>query len=282
MGLVEAVILGAVQGITEFLPVSSSGHLVLLQKILGISEPALLFDTMVHVGTLGAVFVVLWKDIWAILRRPVQPLTGFLILATLPAVIIALVFRDFIEEAFQSGAWLGFAFIFTAAALFVSERLSGRAGKPPALSPKLRPPGSMNWPDAAVIGMLQGIAIIPGVSRSGLTLSGALSRKLDRDFAARFSFLLSIPAILGALVLQLKDLAGSGPAGGEIGSAGTSGGIGWAPMIAGTLTAAVVGFFSVRLMLRIVRERSLRGFAVYTAVLGILVLADRYGSHLFF
>jgi undecaprenyl-diphosphatase len=283
MGIVEALILGAVQGITEFLPISSSGHLVLFQKIFGISESALLFDTMVHAGTLAAVFVVLRKDVWGILRRPVQPLTGLLILATLPAVAVALVFKDFIESAFRSGDWLGFAFILTAAALLVSERRSKEppaagSGEPPGLPVRPRFLADMNWLDALIIGVLQGAAIIPGVSRSGLTLSGALSRKLDREDAARFSFLLSVPAILGALVLQLKDLLGSGPEG--LGM--SPGGIGPAPLIAGTLTAAVVGFFSIRLMLRIVRERSLRGFAVYTAVLGALVLADRYGSRLFF
>jgi undecaprenyl-diphosphatase len=266
MGITAAVILGAIQGITEFLPVSSSGHLVLFQRIFGISEPALFFDIMVHVGTLGAVFVVLWKDIWAVLRRPLQRLTGLLILATFPAVIIALVFKETIEAAFQSAAWLGFAFLFTAAALLVSELLSRRAGQSRNLP-------AMNWPDALIIGILQGIAIIPGISRSGLTLSGALSRKLERDFAARFSFLLSIPAILGALILQLKDVC----AGGVL-----TGGIGAAPLLAGTLSAGVVGFFSVKLMLRIVRKRSLAGFALYTALLGILVLIDQHITRLFF
>jgi undecaprenyl-diphosphatase len=133
----------------------------------------------------------------------------------------------------------------------------------------------MNRLDALVIGVFQGIAIVPGISRSGSTLSGALCRRLDRDFAARFSFLLSIPAILGALVLQIKDLAENVPD-------AAPGGIGTAPLIAGTLAAAVVGFFSVRLMLKIVRERSLRGFAVYTAVLGVLVLMDRFGTRFFF
>jgi undecaprenyl-diphosphatase len=267
MGIVEAVILGAVQGITEFLPVSSSGHLVLLQKIFGISEPVLLFDIMVHVGTLASVFLVLWKDIWSILRRPVQRLTGLLILATIPTVIIALVFKDLIEEAFHSAAYLGFAFLFTAAALLVSEYLSKRPGRS-------RKGETMNWLDAVIIGVLQGVAIIPGVSRSGLTLSGALSRKLERDFAARFSFLLSIPAILGALVLQLKDIIG--------GQAPGTGGIGPAPVIAGTITAGVVGFFAVSFMLKIVRERSLKGFAIYVTVLGALVLLDQYAIHVFF
>jgi undecaprenyl-diphosphatase len=265
MNIFEAIILGAVQGLTEFLPVSSSGHLVLLQKIFGIAEPVLLFDTMVHVGTLIAVFIVLWADIRAILRRIVQPLTGHLILATVPVVIAALIFKDVIEEAFQSAAYLGFAFLFTALALLTSEQVSRRSGH-------TKPQAAMNWFDALIIGICQAIAIIPGVSRSGLTLSGALSRRLDRDFAARFVFLLSIPAILGALVLQLKDIAG-----GE-----SPGSIGLGPIIAGTVTAGVIGFFAIKFMLRIVKTRSLRGFALYVAILGVLILADQHFIHFFF
>ncbi|MDR3138683.1 MAG: undecaprenyl-diphosphate phosphatase [Treponema sp.] len=261
MSLFEALILGAVQGVTEFLPVSSSGHLVLLQKIFGIKESALLFDTLVHGGTLAAVFIVLWKDIWDILKRPIQPVTGYLIIATIPAVVFALAFKDAIEGAFESGAFLGFAFLFTSALLILPELLAKRPGGKGAKQ-------EMRWPDSLVIGLLQGIAIIPGVSRSGATLSGALSRKLDRDFAARFSFLLSIPAILGALVLQLKDLPEQAGA--------ATGGPGAAVLLAGTLTAAAVGFISVKAMLRIVRKYSLRGFALYTAVLGILVLIMQY------
>jgi undecaprenyl-diphosphatase len=130
----------------------------------------------------------------------------------------------------------------------------------------------MTWVDALIIGLCQAIAIVPGVSRSGLTLSGGLSRKFDRDLTARFSFLLSIPAILGALVLQVKELAEGGQAGG----------IGPGLIVAGTLTAALVGFFAIKFMLKIVRERSLRGFAVYVAVLGLLVLIDQFGTRLFF
>jgi undecaprenyl-diphosphatase len=268
MNLIEAVVLGAIQGITEFLPVSSSGHLVLLQKIFGISEPVLLFDTMVHVGPLAAVFAVLWQDILAILRRIIQPMTAFLVLATIPAVIAALALKDRIESAFSSGAFLGFAFLFTALALLVSEFLSRKGGGPAQAANRT----VMTWSDALVIGLCQAVAIVPGVSRSGLTLAGGLSRRLDRGLAARFSFLLSIPAILGALVLQIKDLAEGGQAGG----------IGAGPIIAGTLTAALVGFFAVKFMLKIVKERSLRGFAVYVAILGVLVLLDKFGTHLFF
>ncbi|MDR2135578.1 MAG: undecaprenyl-diphosphate phosphatase, partial [Treponema sp.] len=236
MNVLESIILGAVQGLTEFLPVSSSGHLVLFQKILHVSAPVLFFDTMVHGGTLIAVLVVLRADIWDILKRPVQPLTAYLVLGTLPAVAVALICGDAVEAAFESGAFLGFAFLVTSAFLALAEVLSKKTVKP-------RQKGEMSWLDSLVIGVFQGIAIIPGVSRSGSTLSASLARGLDRDFAARFSFLLSIPAILGALVLQFKDLAG--PAGG-------AGEIGLVPLIAGTLSAAVVGFFAITFMLKLV------------------------------
>jgi undecaprenyl-diphosphatase len=128
LDIINAIVLGVVQGLTEFLPVSSSGHLVLLQKVFGIKEPALLFDTMLHMGTLLAVFVVLRHDIFAILKRLIQPLTGFLILATIPAVIAALVFEARIERAFESGRFLGFSFLLTSALLVVAELLSRRVG----------------------------------------------------------------------------------------------------------------------------------------------------------
>jgi undecaprenyl-diphosphatase len=220
---------------------------------------------MVHVGTLAAVFIALWEDIRNLLRRITQPLTGHLILATIPTVIAALFFMDPIEKLFQSGAFLGFAFIATALALLAAEFISGHAFR-------FKPQAAMNWFDALVVGICQAIALVPGVSRSGLTLSGALSRRLDRDFAARFAFLLSIPAILGALALQLKKLA--------FGEAVIAQGL--APIIAGTLSAAVVGFFAIQFMLRIVSARSLRGFALYVAILGLLTLGDQKFFHLFF
>jgi undecaprenyl-diphosphatase len=277
----EALILGIVQGATEFLPVSSSGHLVLLQKIFGITEPAMVFDTAVHGGTLIAVIVVLRRDILNILRRIVQPLTLYLIIGTIPAVIAALLFKDKIEEAFASGSYLGFAFLVTATLLIISDILYRRAEKSGGLPAKMEGPSpargrdEMNLFDALIIGALQAAAIAPGVSRSGATLSGALSRRLDRDFAARFSFLLSIPAILGALVLQLKDLAKNG-------TPVETNSIGPLPLAVGTCAACIVGFLSIRLTLKIVREHSLKGFAFYTGILGVLVLADKFFIHLFF
>jgi undecaprenyl-diphosphatase len=230
---------------------------------------------MLHVGTLAAVIAVLWTDIWAILRKLYQPLTAYLIIATIPAVIFALVFKKPIEKAFETGQFLGLCFLLTSALLAMAELLSKRVAQG-----NLKKAGEMNWLDALVIGILQAVAIIPGVSRSGATLSGALSRRLNRSFAARFSFLLSIPAILGAAVFQLKDLVKGGEAAAN--NVALSGGIGTAAIIAGTLSAAVVGFFAVRLMLKIVREKSLWGFAIYTGVLGLLVLVDQLVTHLVF
>jgi undecaprenyl-diphosphatase len=287
LSIIEAIILGVVQGITEFLPVSSSGHLVLLQEIFGIEEPTLLFDTMVHVGTLVAVCSVLWKDIWDILKKIIQPLTLYLIIGTIPAVVAALLFRGSIEAAFSSTSFLGFAFLITTGLLIFSElfykRKSGAPGDkvdnkvevsnegPAEIHPTGKDSEKMTWMDALIIGVFHAVAITPGISRSGATLSASFFRGLSRDFAVRFSFLLSIPAILGALVLQLKELGGEG----------ASGGIGAIPLVAGAVAAAVVGFFSIKLMLKIVRERSLLGFALYTCILGIFVLIDRFGSHIF-
>jgi len=268
MNLFESIVLGVVQGLTEFLPVSSSGHLVILQKAFGINEPGLFLDTMLHVGTLIAVFIVLWKDIWGLIKKPIQKLTGFLILATIPAVIAALIFGDAIEEIFKSAQFLGFCFLITTALLITAELLSRKAKNDTGLKKQ----ENMKWYDALFIGLMQAIAIPPGISRSGATISGALFRKLDRDFAARFSFLLSIPAILGAVVFHSKDLVTNGAAED----------INIAAIIAGTISAAVVGFFAVKFMLKIIREKSLFGFAIYTGVLGLLVLFDQFVTRVVF
>jgi len=277
MSIFNAVILGIVQGLTEFLPVSSSGHLVILQKVFQIEQPGLFFDTMLHAGTLIAVFIVLWNDIWELLKKPIQKLTGFLILATIPAVIAALTFSDSIEEIFKSAKYLGLCFLFTTLILIAAEILSRRAAENEQISVDdekafLKTEKTMTWIDALVIGIMQAVAIPPGISRSGATISGALFCRLNRDFAARFSFLLSIPAILGAVVLQSKDLV----------TDGLSETLNIPAIVAGTITAAIVGFFAVKFMLKIIREKSLFGFAAYTGFLGTLVLIDQFVTHLVF
>jgi undecaprenyl-diphosphatase len=295
MTIIQALILGAVQGLTEFLPVSSSGHLVLVQRLLGVTAPALLFDTVLHCGTLAAVFLVLRREILALLRKPLQPLTLGLVIATIPAALAGLAFKAPLEKAFSSGAFLGVSFIITAGLLFFSEMLSSRNKEggpvskplPSAAASALAPPASGYLPgcpdassrttpqsvsgksvititDALVIGLFQALAIVPGISRSGATISGALLRRLDRDFAARFAMLLSIPVILGALILQLKDLGESAAA------------IGAAPLAAGAVSSALTGIMGASLMLAIIRTRKLLPFALYTLILGVVVLAGQF------
>ena len=269
MNFLHAAVLGIIQGLTEFIPVSSSGHLVLFQRIFAINDPSFFFDVMLHAGTLLAVFVVLWKDIWAIIKKPIQPVTAFLVLGTIPMVIFALIFRRPIEGLFSSGSFLGFSFLITSLLLCISEIFIRKTQKKPekdSINTGALSWSSLSYKDAVIIGLFQAIAIIPGVSRSGATILGALSRKLDRDTAARFSFLLSIPAILGALVLHLAELFTGTASGSDISvNSGLS-------IIIGTIVSALVGFFAVRFMLKIIREKSLLIFAVYTFILGILVL----------
>lgn len=262
MNLIQAIILGIVQGLTEFLPVSSTGHLVLTQKIFGITEPTMAFDTLLHLGTLIAVFAVFKDDIISILKKPFQKLTLLLIVGTIPTAIIGIAFKDYFEQVFQSGSTLGFEFIATGIILLWAGSLrSGRKGE-----------RETTYLDAAIIGVMQGVAIMPAVSRSGLTISGALFRNLDREFAARFSFLLSIPAILGAAVFQVKDIM-------EVGG-GT--GISTGAMVGGAIAAALAGYVSIKYMLQVLRKGNVKYFAYYVFVIGILVIIDQHLTHIFF
>lgn len=261
MTLLQAILLGIIQGLTEFLPISSSGHLVLFQKIFRVAEPTLTFDIVVHLGTLIAVFAVFWRDIVSLLRKPFQRLTLLLIAGTIPTAIIGVVFKDFFEEVFASGRTLGFEFIVTGIVLFFADCLN-RGYKDVEETSIL---------DAAFVGLMQGAAILPAISRSGLTISGALFRNMDRDFAARFSFLLSIPAILGAAIFDMKDLIETGV--GNLDSASLG---------AGFIFAAIFGYISIKYMIGMLKKGKMRVFSYYVFVLGGLVLIDQYITHIFF
>ncbi len=262
MNILQGIILGILQGLTEFLPVSSSGHLVLFQNIMGIdSGNMLFFNVMVHVGTLVAIFVVFWKDIVSLLRHPVQKLMGLLIVATIPAVIAELLIGDFIESTF-GGQYLGVGFLLTAVLLTLSEMLSAQ---------KRHRKKEISYANAAGIGCMQAVAVFPGISRSGSTLAGSLFMGLDRGLAAKFSFLMSIPVILGSTVLEGYKLVTDG--------AGT---VYLWPTIFGMIAAGLSGYFAVRFMLSLIRKRKMYGFALYVLVLGILVILDQAWWHLVF
>jgi len=264
MKFLIALLLGLVQGLCEFLPVSSSGHLYLVEKLtsgaVGEGYFGSFFTVMLHVATLIAVLFVYREQIVSILRHPLQKLTLHLIVATLPTVAVALVLKkwDALDAWLENGNLLGVSFLLTALLLTASELLCRSRKATKSME-------TMRWTDALAIGGMQAIGVLPGVSRSGSTIAGALGMRIDRKSAADFSFLLSVPAILGALVLEIYK-AVKDPATVEIDfSFG-------AVMILGMLAAAISGYFAVRYMIRLVTKKGLFGFAIYTAALGVLVL----------
>jgi undecaprenyl-diphosphatase len=264
MSVLEAILLGIVQGFSEFLPISSSGHLVLLQKIFGIQEGALTFDIALHLATLTAVVVVYWRKLLEVLKRPFSKLPVYIVLGTIPIGILGLLFNDMIERFFETGATLGVGFIFTGIILMLAEN----AGK------KERDLEKMKVSDPLLIGTAQAVAMLPAVSRSGMTISSALALGIERKTAADFSFLLSIPAILAAVVMDAYKIMKTGE--------NTLIAIGAAPIVLGMLFAAATGFFAVKAMIKLIQNRRLKYFSWYLWVLGALVLLDQLALHIFF
>lgn len=269
MSWLQAVVLGVVQGATEFLPISSSGHLALVPWVLqwDLDEAAYLpFAVIVHWGTVLAVILSLRTELWDLVtaalrglaqRRPFgtpqAKLAWLLVLATVPGALAGLLFEDQVERAFGSPAVVALLLWVTAGLLLLGERLSG------SRSGKLLDVGSS---DALLIGLAQALALFPGISRSGATMSAGMSRGLGRQAAARFSFLLAVPIMLGAGAVSLAGMLG-GP-----GSA-----LAVTPLLAGFLSSALVGMAAIRWLLRYLSRGSLRGFAVYCLAAGAAALA---------
>lgn len=265
---------------TEFLPVSSSGHLVVYQRLFGTGgtggtggpdESQLLFDVMVHLGTLLAVLIVFRSDITLLVSNACRAVAGkagadqadrgslrlllLLAVGTVPAAVFGLGWKDELEHLFAGPVYVGFAFMATGSVLWLS-RFSGRLARSGQPAKDL---GGTTWIDALLIGLGQALALIPGVSRSGTTISIALLLGLDRRLAARYSFLLAVPAILGAVAVQIGDTGGI-PADQ------------WAAIAAGTVMAAVSGYVALRLLLRIVVAGNLSRFSYYCWGIGLLTL----------
>lgn len=271
MTVLKAFILGLIQGISEFLPISSSGHLSIAGYLMGMDPEAsnlLSFNILLHVATLVAVFIVYRNDILEMIKAFFSMIkdifTGkglrlkeflyrrlivMLIAATIPAVFAALLLGDIIESPalWQIGTFL----IITAVLLFLSERLSGGKIQLEEMSVKR----------AFLVGCFQGLGTLPGISRSGSTIVGGLFCNLDKKTAVRFSFLMSIPAILGALVLDIKDMI-SAP----------SQTLSFMPVFVGMITAAVSGYFSIKLLLKIVEKSKLSYFSIYCIAAGIFAI----------
>ncbi|PIT85240.1 undecaprenyl-diphosphatase [Candidatus Micrarchaeota archaeon CG10_big_fil_rev_8_21_14_0_10_59_7] len=244
MDIISAIFLGALQGITEWLPVSSSAHLALAQHYFGVSAPVA-FDVMLHFGTLLAVLAYFRKDIVR-LASDIRYL-WLIAVALIPTAIIGFAFKGFFESMFSQPATIAVALLITAVFLVVAERFSHESRKQGILP-------------AFVVGIAQGIAVAPGISRSGATIGAGMLLGLKKEDAAKFSFLLAVPAILGASALEgVKAFSFAG--------------IGAAEIIAGTAAAAIVGYFSIGLLLDFLKKGRLYVFSAYCVLLALAVLA---------
>ncbi len=274
INILEAILLGIIQGITEWLPVSSSGHLVIMQEVLDI-ESSLFFDAMVHLGTLMVVVWIFRKEVIGVikaffemmgdLRKGVpfvdtlkddeHHLAFLIIIGTIPTGLIGLLFREPLESLYSNLPAVGFALLVTGCILFFTSKIG------PCKRHGIK---EMKAREALLIGIMQGIAIIPGISRSGSTISTGLYVGLDKEMVTRYSFLLFIPAILGATVIQTYDVITNGRD------------IDVLPTIVGTITAMIVGYFAIHLLLEVIKKSRLHLFSFYCWAIGITVIAAHY------
>ena len=245
MTLIEAILLGFIQGMSEFLPVSSSGHLLVFHHIFGITaEDNFTFIIVLNMGSLLPLLFVFRRDIWELIKNPFQKTTLLLIIATLPLVIVTLLFEDLIESTFHSIQFLPLGFVLTGIALLLSDRLKKNNRKV----------NGLGLVDAVLIGLAQAVAVFPGISRSGSTITASLARGLDRENAAKFSFLMSIPASFGAIAFRAMRI---------IANPQLIDGLNFVNLGAGFLMAAVSGYFAINFMLAIVKRAKLKYFALY-------------------
>lgn len=260
--IVQGLILGLVQGLGEFLPISSSGHLLLSRILFGVQTdtPAMkMLDILLHVGTLVPVLIVFRKEWIDMVLHPIRNKTLLLLIAaSLPTLGIYLAAKKLFPEVngfavFDSGWFLGASFLITALFLLLCDRLASGSSKKEQ---------RVSFLNALVMGLFQGIGMVPGISRSGSTIFGGVSTGLNKPAAARFSFMMSAPAILGSLLMEGKDAL-------DLGYASS---IEILPCLAGIVTAAIVGYLSIRFMLKIISRVPLSWFALYLAVIGVLYL----------
>ncbi|MFW6381762.1 MAG: undecaprenyl-diphosphate phosphatase [Bacillota bacterium] len=251
--LIRSIFLGIIQGLTEFLPVSSSGHLVIFQSLLGFQKARLTIGVFLHFGTLIPVVIIFRKDIYELIKltKAKRHLLWLIIIGSIPTAFIGVVLEDFFKGLFDSVIITGFMLLITGGLLFIAEKYGSST----------RSIKEFRGINAVLVGLVQGLAIIPGISRSGSTIVASLLQGLEREEAARYSFLLSIPVIGGAGLLELKDLLSTGMVG-----------IDALSLIAGTLTAALSGYFAIRYLLHVLHRGSLIIFSYYCFIVGTVII----------
>lgn len=288
MSLLQAIIMGIVQGVAEFLPISSSGHLAIFKHLLHVqTDTGLLFDVLLHLGTLIAIFVAFWKDIKELIVEGVRILGAFfanlgtflmnlfgnkkeyrkvittpyrkfvilILVSTIPTGILGVLLQGVIESASETVLIPGIFLLFTGVLLLIADRVQTGS----------KNEGSATYLDAGIVGLAQGVATMPGLSRSGTTITTCLLCGFDRKFAVKYSFIMSIPAVLGAVVLELKDFTEIDVAGSEIIS-----------YLVGMLVAAVIGYICIKTMLVIVRGKKFTFFSVYCFLVGAVAVVSNF------
>jgi len=263
----EAIVLGIVQGLTEFLPISSSGHVLIVPALAGWPDPGAAFSAVIQLGTMAAVLIYFRDDLWRMLKAFLRSLTGertlwrtadvdarvgwFIVLGTIPIAIFGLVFKDQIETAVRSIELVSIVMIGFSFVLLAADRVGARD----------RGVDSLTLRDGIIIGFFQVLALVPGVSRSGSTISGGLFMGLDREAATRYSFLLSVPAVVLSGLFELRN----------VGEAGTGNASLWATAVA-TIFAFIFGYAAIAFLLRYVRSHNFNIFIVYRVIVGTVVL----------
>lgn len=270
MTITQSILLGLIQGLAEFLPISSSGHLAILQNLFGIEgDQILALTATLHFGTLISLVAVYYKDLWDLIKelfatlkdlftgkglRPdaneTRKLGIMIVIATIPTAAFGLLLNDFFDAMYTSMILVGVNLLVTGTLLWTVERITGKG----------RTVREMKYRHALLVGLFQTIAMMPGISRSGSTIAGGLISGLKREFAVRFAFLVSVPPILGAVILEMPDALASG--GGDM----------VLPIIAGVVTAAVSGFLAIKFMIRLVTNKGLKIFSYYTWVAGAVLI----------
>jgi undecaprenyl-diphosphatase len=284
MGIAEAALWGVLQGLTEFLPVSSSGHLVLVPWLLGRTPPGFTYDVAVHFATLLAVLLFFRAEVLMLLRgaldlvtrrrldTPEARLAWFVILGSIPAVLVGALLKSTFDQLFGAPPVVALLLLVTGLVLYLADRAGPRpVSRAPAIeagAEDARDMGQLGLRDAFTIGLAQAVALAPGISRSGATISAGLFRGLSRPEAARFSFVLSIPAVFGAAALEALDTLQAGTA------------VAWPLIIAGMVAAFVSGYFALGLLFRVLQRRGLTVFAIYCwalSLVSLIVYAVRQG-----
>lgn len=268
MDIIQAIIIGLVQGLTEFLPISSSTNLIFIQQFLGVNEP-LAFDVLLHLGTLVAVISYFWRDILQMIislfsslvdlfkgrfiseikKDQYKKLTWYVIIATIPVGITGYLFNSIVESLFTGVIIPAFFLIINGCIIYFSQRMN--SGK---IDLK-----NMSLKEAIIVGCGQACAILPGLSRSGTTLATGLFLGLEKEFAAKFTFILSIPVIIGAAVYELKDVS-------------LGGSIELTAWIVGFLVSVICGYLAIKFLLKLIEERDLDVFAYYSWIVGAIIL----------